>query len=275
MKKLRLNPDEQEMIIKDIIEKFDGTGKYDISSFEYTKQDVKDFLKALSELQSVKKPMLLIDVEAYTKMYELVKQSSIELQWHMMVKRDKNNQTYTIYDILLFPQTNTGTSTTTDEKEFAEWQMKLLMDADFPIEDLRGHGHSHVNMNVYSSGIDDAYQRDLITKVEDGDYYIFLVLNKKMEMYALIYDFDQQVVFDTNDIDIQIISSRGENIRGWCKEAIETYCKTVQTYNKGTYRGYQNYLTNQSTLKIDNFVPPEEEFVLDIPKPKKFGRRKK
>lgn len=266
MKKLRLTNNEYKEMLKDILIKYSSTGVFDISSFEYTKKDVQEFIKKLSN-NTVKKPTLRIDVNAYTKMYELVRQSSIELQWHMLIKRDKEKAEYTIYDIMLFPQTNSGTSTTTDQDEFAEWQMKLIQDLDFPIEDLRGHGHSHVNMNVYSSGIDDAYQRELITKLKDGDYYIFLVLNKKMEMFALIYDFDQQIIFETKDIDIQITNPDGD-IRAWCSEQIKKYCNTAKP--KQTY----SYYSPKSDLKIDSYKPKEEELVYKNQKPRPFGRRK-
>jgi len=233
MKKLRLTAEEKNMLLQDVEHTLKEICKNNISVFEYTKKDVQDFLNNLTD-NTVEKPTLMIVAEVYTKMYELVKQSDIELQWHMLVERDIKTNNYLIYDIMLFPQINSGVSTTTDEKAFAEWQMNLIKDPEFPIEDLRGHGHSHVNMNVYSSGIDDAYQRDLITKVEDGDYYIFLVLNKRMEMFALIYDFRQQILFETKDIDIKIMYC-GTDIRKWCTDQIKLYCKSAPKYTRPCY----------------------------------------
>ena len=276
MKKLRLTNDEQEMFIQDIIEKFDGTGKYDISSFEYTKADVKDFLEALEKLnkEKNKKPTILINSNTYTKMYELVKQSPIEIQWHMLVTRDLETQTYLVYDLMLFPQTNSGTSTTTDQDEFAKWQTNLIKDTTFPIQDLRGHGHSHVNMNVYSSGIDDAYQRDLITKVDNGDFYLFLVLNKKMDMYALLYDFVQQTVFETSDMDIQILDDNGIDIRKWCKEQIEKNCKTYKPTGQKLPKSY--YYAPNSSLKLVAQIASAEELIVNITDtPKGFFKRRK
>lgn len=262
MKKLRLSAAEWEEMLKAISAKFHEDCKMNIASFEYTKKDVTDFIKELTT-ENIKKPTILINSDVYTKMYELVKQSPIELQWHMLVKRFPETQEYMVYDVLLFPQTNTGTSTTTDQDEFAKWQTELIMDEHFPIEDLRGHGHSHVNMNVYSSGIDDAYQENLITKVEDGDYYLFFVLNKKMEMYALLYDFTQQIVFDTNDMDIQILDEHGINIKEWCSDQIKKYCKTV---SKPTY-----YRTTSAQTK----TYPEDELIVTMNEvPRTFGRRK-
>ena len=125
-------------------------------------------------------------------------------------------------------------------------------------------------MNVYSSGIDDNYQKDLITKIKDGDFYIFLVLNKRMEMYALLYDFEQQIIFETKDMDIEIISSEGEHIKSWAEEQLNTYCKKVESkYNKGTYIGYQN------SIKAQEIKDEEDELVANIKeKTRKFGIRR-
>ena len=234
MKKLRLTEAEQKLMLEDIMTKFKKSGN-NPNGFEYTSKDIAAFLDRYKK-EDIKKPTLRITAEAYTAMYELVKQSPVEIQWHMMVVRNLEDQIYTVYDVLLYPQVNSGASTTTDQDEFTEWQTDLITNPDFPIEELRGHGHSHVNMSVYSSNIDDAYQKDLITKVENGDFYLFLVLNKKMEMFALLYDFDQQIVFETSDMDIQIISSEGINIREWCKEQIKANCKTAVKSTR--YTGY-------------------------------------
>lgn len=270
MKKLRLTKEEKELLMQSIQEKFDKTGKYDVSSFEYTSKDLKDFLND-KIAKTVKKPTVLINADVYTKMYELVKQSNIEIQWHLMVKRYKEEAEYLVYDILLFPQTNSGTSTTTDQDEFAEWQMELIKDKDFPLEDLRGHGHSHVNMNVYSSGVDDAYQRDLTTKAQDGDYYLFLVLNKKMEMYALLYDFDQQIVFETKDMTLEILDEDGVDIKAWCESQIKTYCKTVTRPTKA----YYSHQTKDTNLELDKILAREEELIANIKQTGSFyGRRR-
>ncbi len=147
-----------------------------------------------------------------------------------MVTRDVEKQEYYIYDILVFPQINSPTSTTTDEKTFAEWQTNLILDMNFPIENLRMHGHSHVNMNVFSSGIDDKYQEDILAKVDNGDYYIFLIMNKKMEICIFIYDFVQQIMFDKNDIEFEIV---GENdcIRDWARKQLKENSRTTAPSN--------------------------------------------
>lgn len=265
MKRLRLTQSEKELLIQDVQHTFEEVCKGNISSFEYTKKDVKDFLDTLEET-TVQKPIILIDSNVYTKMYELVRQSDIEIQWHMMVKRYPESGEYLVYDILLFPQINSGSSTTTDQDAFAEWQMNLIKDMSFPIEELRGHGHSHVNMGVFSSEIDNTYQRDLITKVEDGDFYLFFVLNKKMDMYALLYDFKQQIIFETKDMDIEIIDSDGVDIRTWCAEQIKANCKSSRPVYRSQYTSYPH----QTFFALDEY---EDELIVNMSAKPKWRKR--
>lgn len=232
MKKLRPSAEEKSKLMTDIA---DRLARFNNGSIEDFKID--DLLNEHAALpENVEKPTLKISSDCYMKMLELINQSSVECSWHGLVRRFKEDNTYLIYDILVFPQINSATSTTTDEKEFAEWQTKLIMDPDFPIEDLRMHGHSHVNMNVFSSGIDDQYQEDLITKVDNGDYYIFLIMNKKMEICIFIYDFDQQIRFDKEDINFMITDTEGYDIRSWAKDELDKNACTARPVNTKTYK---------------------------------------
>ena len=178
MKKLKLTQEEKNKFLTALSEKLDKS--FRAKGIE--KLSIEDIKKeVMSVPKDVKLPKIYLTATAYVKMLELVRQSPIEISWHGLVKRDIENNVYIIYDVLVFPQINSATTTTADEEGFAKWQTNLLMDMDFPIEDLRMHGHSHVNMNVFSSGVDDQYQEDLIHKVEDDDYSI------RNQIYALCY----------------------------------------------------------------------------------------
>lgn len=207
-----------------------------INTFSFNKNDMDEYIKSITNKDNIISPLLCITSDVYVTMLELIRQSPVEISWHGLVKRDKEKGIYVLYDILIFPQINSATTTTTDETEFAKWQMKLISDMNFPIEDLRMHGHSHVNMNVFSSGVDDKYQTDLISKVDDGDFYLFLIMNKKMEICALLYDFEQQILFDTKDIQIKILDKNNNDIINKCKKWISDNCKTqVSRYPKNPY----------------------------------------
>lgn len=227
MKKLRANSNEREEFLKAIRDEL-YMGNYGKILEDFSIEDIKTEFSKLPE--GIKKPTLIIPSDIYVQMLELINQSDVECSWHGLVNRNLRENSYLIYDILVFPQINSATATTTDEKEFAEWQTKLIIDPEFPIEDLRMHGHSHVNMNVFSSGVDDQYQKDLLAKVEDGDYYIFLIMNKKMEMCIFIYDFEQQVLFEKNDIDLRITDIEDNDIRTWAQNRLKQNTTTSRPY---------------------------------------------
>lgn len=219
MEKLRMNNEEKSIILKAIenyLEKINKFSEINISGTE---------LKKVFLDKNITKPTLAIPSDIYTKMFMYVDLSPVEIEWHGLVKRDKENQIYTIYDILMFPQENTSTHTDTDDEEYMKWLMGKMSESDFPMQDLRLHGHSHVNMNVFSSATDDTYQNDLIANIDDGDYYIFMILNKKREMFVLIYDFDQQILFSNKDIDIIIPDKNGVDILTECKAEYKKNCR--------------------------------------------------
>ena len=223
MKKLRPSVEEKTKLIEDITEYLACYNKGSLEDFS-----INDLIKEYTKIpKDVKKPVIQVSADAYIKMLELVNQSELECSWHGLVRRSTDKNLYYVYDILVFPQINSPATTTTDETEFANWQMKLISDMNFPIEDLRLHGHSHVNMSVFSSGVDDKYQKDLITKVDNGDYYIFFIMNKKMEICILLYDFDQQILFEKADIDFQIVDAECNDIRGWARKELKENATTA------------------------------------------------
>lgn len=225
MKRLRPSAEDKTKLLEDITERLAWYNRGTLEDFS-----IEDLIKEYTKIpKEVKKPVIQVTTDAYIKMLELVNQSAVECSWHGLVRRNEN--TYYIYDVLVFPQINSPTTTTTDEDEFAEWQMNLIQDMNFPIQDLRLHGHSHVNMNVFSSGVDDKYQKDLITKVDNGDYYIFFIMNKKMEICIFLYDFDQQIMFEKTDIDFQIVNNECSDLKAWAGKELKDKAITATTRN--------------------------------------------
>jgi hypothetical protein len=257
MQKLRLSNDEKKTFLEKIANKLALTTKLNANDF-----DITDITKEMQEIpKDALTPIVVITAEAYIKMIELIRQSEVEISWHGLVKRNKEEGAYLVYDILVFPQENSSTTTTAKEDEFAEWMMNYLMDPEFPIEDLRMHGHSHVNMSVFSSGVDDAYQKDILTKVEDGDYYLFLIMNKRLEICALLYDFDQQILFENKDIEIEIITNDDVLLRDWARKTIKENCTTVKSMMSSKKSGYfydeekewyKNYYSMEDDISIIN-----------------------
>ena len=243
MERLRLTHKEKVDIIEAFKEEVEKADKLSTINF-----DPKGYIGKIDE-KTVIKPTLIIKPEIMYKMQALVDESSVEISWHGFVKRDKEKNIYFLYDIALFPQINSASTTTTDQDKYAEWISQYITDTESNFEDMRLHGHSHVNMGVFSSGTDNAYQEDLITHTEDGDYYIFLILNKKREMCVLIYDFEQQILFKNHEVIVKIMDKDTVDAYTWAKQMIKEYCTEEKPKWKSSHNYPTGYAWNQNTYQ--------------------------
>ena len=199
-------------------------------------------------------PKIIFTDEAADKIWELVDACEKEIAWHGLVTKEKN--TYTIYDILVFPQEVTASTATAKEEEYVMWMNEL---DDETFNHMRFHGHSHVNMGVTPSAIDTDYQQTLANTVQD--FYIFGIFNKKRSYNLYLYDTEQNLLFETKDLKTTL----NDHTATWADEQIEQYVTVPKvTYSKnagkqqslypaytgsGYYRGYPNYLAKHDVLE--------------------------
>ena len=162
---------------------------------------------------STNKATLRITDEAWKKIKALVAACDKEIAWHGTVTKDST--TYTIEDIVVFPQSVTGATVTSDETEYSMW---LMQQPNEVFNKLRFHGHSHVNMDVSPSGVDLTYQQDIIKNLQD--FYIFAIFNKKGSNWCAIYDVEDNIVYEDADI---ILDTPEFQIDDWAKEQINQY----------------------------------------------------
>ena len=159
-----------------------------------------------------KRVKIVIRPIAYLKMVRLIMDFTTEVGWHGLCHRDEADPTtYIIEDVMVYPQQVTGTTIKTDEARHAEWYDSF---PDEQFNQIRFHGHSHVNMGVFSSGTDDDLQRDLVdmmTKPED--FYLFFIMNKRLELFIRLYDNKYGVMFETGDVDIQITDGTNDIVK--------------------------------------------------------------
>lgn len=173
---------------------------------------------------------------AWAKMVTLVARYNTEVQWHGCVRRVSDFE-FEIYDILVPPHEVTGTTVTSDYKPYGEW-LNGLDDETF--NSVKFHGHSHVDMSVSPSGTDDKYRLDLVTQlprpVNGMDvFYIFLIINKRHEWSAEIYDFTHNALYSTADIAIDtIFDEDGDGLENFMAEAKKVAVSRTYT---GTYYG--------------------------------------
>ena len=158
--------------------------------------DAVTTIKDSFSFDNKKKPIIKFSNKALLIIKELVKQCGKEIAWNGLVNYDADTNTYEVYDILIFPQIVTATSVNVDETKYAMWLASLTTEQ---LEHMRFHGHSHVNMAVRPSGVDTGYQKEMLT-MQIQDYYIFMIFNKSGNMYACIYDVENNAFYEDDDI---------------------------------------------------------------------------
>lgn len=209
MRYIKLTEQLEQQLLTDFMNKIKGN-RFSEEKLSFTfdlKQDVKDEDKAT----------IIIEANAWVKMLGLVSSESGEIGWHMLCER-VNDKTFVIKDVLLYPQYVTGVTVTTDDVGYGNWLHKELSMEE--INNLRGHGHSHVNMGTSPSGVDRTWYNEILQGLAEDDYYIFMILNKKGDIFLELYDLKTNTIYDKKDLNMHILTNN-------------TYLNTWLTEEKG------------------------------------------
>lgn len=222
--------------IQDIVTNIEETLK-DPSNLTLTKKLTIDI--DLTKNEDALPPIVYITPEAFCKMKILVQKANDEIGWHGVMER-LDKETYLISDILLYPQTVSGTTVTVDETKLANWQMTI---PDEVFNNLRMQGHSHVNMAATPSGLDVNTYEKLLQGLDKTDgFYLMLILNKNGDCYKLLYDFAQNAIFENKEITLQCLLTDGENtLEDWYAENT-TDNITKQIINTPTALNIKSYM---------------------------------
>lgn len=148
------------------------------------------------------KATVYFTMEAWTKMFMIIRQFDKEVAWHGVCERHDSDgkHGYLIKDILVYPQTVTGTTVEMDTEEYAKWVQANLEDPRF--EQIHMQGHSHVRMGVTPSGTDINHQKEILEYLEGDGYYIFMIYNKDLKSNYKIYDYGKNIMFEDTDIGV-------------------------------------------------------------------------
>lgn len=144
-------------------------------------------------------PKIIFSEQAYHNMIKLYSAKITEVKEFMFIgvveKITANDaKIYTIKDIKLIPQeSNSGAYCETDDDRYPAW-----LHETFPtIEDkkkVRLNGHSHVNMAVNPSGVDNANIEKMMQYVDD--YFIQLIINRRHEIKINLWDKESGLVYN-------------------------------------------------------------------------------
>ena len=201
----------KDTIRSKLIEKYDSTTYLNTDTID-VRIDIKTLLDEYMTNRNIVEPTIFITSGAYVKMRHLVDKTSTEIGWFGTVtKVESLPNTYIIDDILVYPQTVSGATCEQDEDKMFEFEMGLTTDQ---VNRKRFQGHSHVNMGVTPSGVDENFYKDLLTQVTD--YFIILVTNKHNAYHVRFYDVENNILY--TDVPIHLMLDDGTEISTWYEE---------------------------------------------------------
>ena len=139
-------------------------------------------------------------IEAYEQMYALVNHFDCEVAWHGLAHRVDDTH-FQITKILLYPQDVDSVTVTTDQVGYSNW---LNDRSDEEFNSIRFQGHSHVNMGTSPSGLDESKQWDIIKDLDETDFYVFVIVNKRHEYHIWVVDKAKNAVYTEKDVNVTI-----------------------------------------------------------------------
>ncbi len=151
---------------------------------------------------------------AYLKMLALLHEFNTEVAWHGVVERLSDFE-FLVSNILVYPQTVSGATVNTDQEAYQQWMMNL---DDETYNHLHFQGHSHVNMDTAPSSTDLEHQKKIVSQLEDEDFYIFMIWNKKLSFNAWVYDMKTNTTYETTDVDVSV-EDDSNNLSAFLAEA--------------------------------------------------------
>ena len=232
MKPYKITDNIAKKIKKDFLEKL---GAIDITSQSF------NFKYSLTIPKKEAKPLKVHCLPtAYHKMQNLVKNTSSEIAWHMIVRKTGKN-TLCITDVLVYPQTVTNSTVNTDDVKYPTWLSEL---DDETFNNLRGQGHSHVNMGISPSSVDTNYYSDLLKTLTSG-FYLFIIMNKKDDMFIQAVDVDKNIIYETADIEFEVASNTYNENSWYAEQMVNIETITKRTSYK-TETGKSTKKSNES-----------------------------
>ena len=241
MKKQLINLEPiKEQIKTKLIEKYNSTTFMNTDVVDI-KVDIKELLEAHIAEKHLIEPNIFITPGAYVKMRKLVDDTTTEIGWYGTVTKYPGlNEVYVIEDIIVYPQRVTGATCVQDDDKMFEFEMSLTTEQ---VNHKRFHGHSHVNMGVSPSGVDEQFYQDILSQV--NDYFIVTITNKRNEYTVRFYDVANNILY--SDLPIRVLEDSGNPLDIWYEEVKTKLSepKPVVTENKGSLDWYNTAYREQ------------------------------
>ncbi len=240
MKKLKLSKQDKEKLLAEFSKKID---KYE----DELKDTEISFEKNLSE-KAKEKITIYFTPEAYIESQALVKNFDGEVGWHGLIEKIDDNA-YIVTGIIVYPQVVNG-ARTLDPTKTNKW----YEDHEDVLDLLHFQAHSHVNMSTSPSSTDMENQKNIVRNLQGEGFQLFQIWNKSGDINSFLYDLDNNVMYDRNDIQIEIVKEDNSTVSEFIQKAKEMVESMPVTVPKKTVTAvtpkYGSYAwTNNDTVE--------------------------
>lgn len=166
-------------------------------------------------------PSLVVSKKAHGKMWSLIMLCrESEISWMGACVR-LSDGSILLEDIFVPKQECTAVTTTITREGDQQLLQELLNKGDMDaINRIRCWGHSHVDMPVFASYVDEEQTRSFLKRYDD--FFVRCILNRKGELYCSIYLLDTGVV-----IHHPVVKEEIPDTEGWLEWAQKEIAEKV------------------------------------------------
>lgn len=188
----------------------------------------------------------------------IVHSQAHEVAWLGLVDRISDKK-YLIYKIYIPEQTVSAATADIESESISKLVMQIMDDGEDPSR-LRYHGHSHVNMDVIPSAVDQDHMSDYL---EHADWFIREIRNKKGKKKLDLFNKELGVAYQCIESDIwELVRDAAffENIDAQLKAAVTIKTHQPFAHNKLLLSDQDaDKFLQHSNVNNDDYIFLEEE----------------
>lgn len=250
MKPITLSQEAKETLLKGMVREFVKA----LDDYEFNINETKFSYEQNFSVKAKDKIVIQFTPQAYLRCLEMVKSYSSEIGWYGLIRKI-GNLTYQVYDIIVCNQKVSGGRVITDDEDMIEFYETLT---DDQAEFLHFQAHSHVNMSTSPSSVDLENQASTVKNMGGKGFYLFQIWNKSLDINSFLYDLDNNVFYDKNDIEVIVEDDEFGSITGFINSLKDKVASMTYTGNQG-YSDYSGYYSGGKVKTFEDFTGEKDK----------------
>lgn len=250
MKPITLSQEAKETLLKGMVREFVKA----LDDYEFNINETKFSYEQNFSVKAKDKIIIQFTPQAYLRCLEMVKSYSSEIGWYGLI-RQIGDKKYQVYDIIVCNQKVSGGRVITEDDDMVEFYESLT---DEQAEFLHFQAHSHVNMATSPSSVDLENQASTVKNMGGKGFYLFQIWNKSLDINSFLYDLDNNIFYDKNDIEVIVEDDEFGSITGFINSLKDKVASMTYTGNQG-YSDYSGYYSGGKVKTFEDFTGEKDK----------------